>query len=362
MKILLTTIVDNINYGTYLQAYATVKLLEEYGHDITVLNYIRHHLTFRGIVSDKKPKNLKNIIISALMGCLNTCMRWNLKRFLCSRVDMTSSFTDIKKIAGRLEKYDLYMTGSDQVWNTKHNHGVDKNYFFGGIKGKKCSYAASIGLDSFPKEVREEVRMLLNDYSMISVRESFGVDALKQLGIENAYQVLDPTLMFGIDFWRKETKKKLSVCEPYLLVYSVEVNRDKETLDIARRIAAEKGLKIYLISPYVKFNSRLNVDRLFSMADTETFLTLFQNASYAVVSSFHGTAFAINFNIPFVTVSPDKFSSRVKSILKLVNLENRYIKSIEDIPKDEIDFKLVNSVIEGERKNSRNILTELLNI
>ena len=45
MKIILTTIVDNINFGTYLQAYATVRKLEERGHQITVLNYIRPYLT-----------------------------------------------------------------------------------------------------------------------------------------------------------------------------------------------------------------------------------------------------------------------------------------------------------------------------
>ena len=65
------------------------------------------------------------------------------------------------------------------------------------------------------------------------------------------------------------------------------MNKDNETIAIARKIAKDRGLKLYLISPYVKFNSKLKVDKLFSLADTDTFLALFQEADYAVVSSEH---------------------------------------------------------------------------
>ena len=63
MKIILTTIVDNINFGTYLQAYATVRKLEERGHQITVLNYIRPYLTGKNYALAYLNDKSKSIII-----------------------------------------------------------------------------------------------------------------------------------------------------------------------------------------------------------------------------------------------------------------------------------------------------------
>ena len=96
------------------------------------------------------------------------------------------------------------------------------------------------------------------------------------------------------------------------------------------------------------------------MADTDTFLALFHNADYAVVSSFHGTAFAINFNRQFVTVAPERFSTRVQSILSLLNLSDRYVSNAESIPTVEIDYNRVNSRLDEERKKSADTLKKLL--
>lgn len=363
MKILLTTIVDNINYGTYLQSYATVKLLNDFGHNVDVLNYIRPHLSNLNIFKDSLNGNFFKIIISLINACLHSLMRRNLKRFLTHRANLTSKFNNWDKFRQKLEQYDLYLTGSDQVWNTIHNHGIDSTYFFGGINGKKCSYAASIGMDSYPDSDISAIKQFLDSYSMISVRECFGIDALKNIGInKDIVQVIDPTLMLNSNDWDSSIKSKFHKKEPYLLVYSVEVKRDKEVIEIARHIANKRNLKVYLVSPYVKFRSKINVDRVFSLAKTETFLSLFSQADFAVVSSFHGTAFAINYNCQFVTVSPDRFSSRVESLLNLLNLNNRYIHNVGEIPNTEIDYNSVNNILALERQRSSDILSQILSI
>ena len=361
MKVLLTTIVDNVNFGTYLQAYATAKLLKDRGCDVDVLNYIRPHLENRYMLKKARINGVASYLKGIIHVRLQSYMRHNLKKFLLNKVNVTEEFTNWEEFRSSLSGYDLYLVGSDQVWNSTHNHGIDGVFFFEGVTGRKASYAASVGIESFPEEDHTKIKRLLGEFEKLSVRESFGVDALKSLGFANVSQVIDPTLMLSGEEWRKICGKRFKKREPYLLVYSVEVNRDNETIKIAKKIAQERGLKVYLISPYIKFKSKLNVDKVFSLADTDTFLSFFAEADYAVVSSFHGTAFAINFGCQFVTVSPERFSTRVQSILKLLNLENRYVKSVEDIPSSDIDYKTVGMKLNENRLSSARILDDILN-
>lgn len=83
---------------------------------------------------------------------------------------------------------------------------------------------------------------------------------------------------------------------------------------------------------------------------------VFLNAKYIVTNSFHGTAFAINFNKKFFV---DLFSetpmasvnSRIENILKLFQLENRLIDNIKSDYNKEIDYEAVNRILETERKS-----------
>ena len=224
MKILLTTIVDNVNYGTYLQAFATAKVLEEMGCDVEILDYLRPHLNHSNMLRAARQKGTAQYIRAIPSVILDGYMKRNLKKFLTSRVTLTKRFTDWKNFRQTLKPYDLYLVGSDQVWNSTHNKGLDEVFYFGGIKGKKASYAASVGIESFPKEEYDRISSLLGDFDKISVRESFGVDALKQVGNINATQVLDPTLLLNGNDWRKECDSSFVKTDPYLLIYSVEVN------------------------------------------------------------------------------------------------------------------------------------------
>lgn len=360
MKVLLCTIIDNVNYGTYLQAYATVRLLEGRGCDVTVLNYIRPHLNHKRQLAVARKRGLKNLIKTTGLVLLDKYMKHNLKRFLESKAHLTEEFTDWIEFRKTLPEYDLYLVGSDQVWNTVHNFGVDEVFFFGGVEGVKRSFAASIGIDSFKEEDHALLRSYLKDFSFLSVRESFGQEALLKLGFTDVSHVLDPTLLLTGDEWKAICSSKWKKTEPFLLVYSVEAGRDNETLAIAKHIASQKDLKVYVVSPYLKFRSKLDVDKVFSLADTDLFLSLFSQADYAVVSSFHGTAFAINFNCQFVTVSPERFNSRVKSLLQLLNLDERYLHGMGDIPEKEIDYQKVNSMLNLKRSESILILDKVI--
>lgn len=365
MKIILSTIVDNINFGTYLQAYATCRMFKERGCDIEVLNYIRPYINGKTYANKylkdtKKPFIARYIFYVGYLA-FNSYMTWQVKRFLTNRVKLTKEFTTEDEIAKGLKPYDLYLTGSDQVWNSQHNYGVDNIFFWNSFVGKKASYAASIGIDHFPEEQHEAISKMLSQYSLISVRENQGVVALQEIGIERSTQVLDPTLLLNKDDWGAIASPKFKKQQPYLLVYSVESERNSIVFNIARKIAKERNLSIYMVCPTLKFNSQLKIDKVYSLASVEMFLALVKNADYIVASSFHGTAFAINFNKQFVTVAPERFNSRVNSLLSLFNLENHYTNNDTVIPQD-IDYAKVNGILDRERVKSKIVLDNIVDL
>ena len=100
--------------------------------------------------------------------------------------------------------------------------------------------------------------------------------------------------------------------------------------------------------------------KMYCNIKVEDFISLIKNAQYIVTDSFHGTVFSLNFNKQFVIIFPGKFSTRIKSILEITNLENRVAKDENDLQiiDKNIDFNFVNKIIEQEREKSIKWLKE----
>ncbi|WP_300725198.1 polysaccharide pyruvyl transferase family protein [uncultured Bacteroides sp.] len=368
-KIAIITIVDNINFGTYLQAFATAYAIKELGCQPEIINYERSYISPKQVAKkylENKSMGVKKYGYAFFYRILYPFMVWQVKRFLKKNVLLTRPYKNISQLRTNPPLADIYITGSDQVWNSDYNNGIDESFFLDFVDAPKCAYAASVGINSFNDSNTEYLYSLLSKYKYISVRESFGIDALSQIGIDNVTQVLDPTLLFTKDTWLSITKiPKRKAVEKYLLIYSVETERNAMVLEQAVNIARFKNLKIYWVCPTCKFKKDLpNVDKIYNFASVETFLSLMVNAEFIVASSFHGTAFAINFNKEFLSVSPGKYNSRVCSLLRLCKLEDRYVSdkimNIEEM--HDINYDNVNSILNLHRKTSINYLRKILEV
>lgn len=369
MKVSIITIVDNINYGTYLQAVATAKIINKLGCESEVINYVRPYISAKqtayNYLENKSMSLLKRIMYAFFYFSLYPFMVWQVKRFLFRNANVTKRYKSFDELQNKPPKADVYLTGSDQVWNSVYNQGIDKAYFLGFVNAPKIAYAASVGLKSFSKGISSEIISLLSCYKSISVRESFGVEALNNIGIQDVCQVLDPTFLLEKPQWLLLANERIKVTEKYLLIYSVEVDRNDFILKEARKISKRMGLKIYWVCPTCKFKSSLKgVDRIFNFASVETFLNLMANADFVLASSFHGTAFAINFNKQFLSISPSAYNTRVLSLLKLCGLESRYVAcSLMESDIDNlvsIDYDVVNAILNKERKKSLQFLSSAL--
>lgn len=360
------TIFDNTNFGTYLQALALALVIKKSGFEVEIMDYIRPGQ------SEEAWKRFADNFIKKIYYTFWEFPRWRKLRNGCHQ--FVSHFVPSSKI--RYTSYedlksnpplaDIYVTGSDQVWNSIYNEGIDKSFYldFAPPGSKRVAYAASIGMPEIPEGEVEETKRLLHKYSAITVREADASRILAGLGFNDVPVVLDPTLLLDKTAWTDIARRFSPIkTEPYILVYSVEEKAQNELIGrYAGMISSKHGWKIYEIS-YNSYHRRLKfADRHFLQVTPEIFLQLMLNAEFVIVSSFHGTAFSINFNKQFLTVTPNRFNSRVDNILTLCNLKDRLVTSpsldIEAL--QPIDYGKVNKIIETERNKSISLLNNML--
>ena len=363
-KISVITMHRIYNYGSVLQSYATQKIFEDKGFECEIVDYISPHRAKKPLFLDYPPKlegkKLKKIFYYAAKFPSFILKDITFGGFIKNNLHLTKQqYITNEDILKNPPVADIYVSGSDQVWNSKYNHGVDKSYYlnYAPDKAKKYAFVSSFGKTELGKEEVDQIKPMLSDYTGITVREDSAVKILADMGIDSEC-LIDPTLQVDKEHWKSKASKRL-VKENYLLLFLL-YNEDNGATEYAEKIAKEKGLKLVKLSWELK--KPHGVDRLFTHRKPQDFLSLFHYADFIVTNSFHGTAFSINLNKQFVFVPRSEFNGRIESLLRLFNLNNRKVTSIEqtDICREEIDYVPVNIKLLDERKRADIFLSTLV--
>lgn len=371
-RALLVTIIDVINLGTFLQAWASVRLLEKNGLDVTLLYYIRKKSTCFRIGWNKYSNRpiLFRLFLTILMGVYTFLLRGRFIHFLKKRgVKLTPKAIGFDGAIKIGQGYDIYIVGSDQVWNHIHNSGIERTFLLEFVASQslapKYAFSSSMGVEHLSPNEIESYRTLA-DFKAISVREISAQHELNNIGIKGVEWTLDPTLVYNGDEWYDFFKDNYLVeklHEPYLLVYSVEGNLSLLEY-YATEIAEHLKLKKYLVTVSIPITRNKLYDHVFSAATPNQFISLMYHASFVIVSSFHGTAFSINMNKNFITIIPNRFSTRIDSLLELVGLYERKVvdKSacINNLLED-IDYDKVNTILDKEREKTKKFISKISN-
>ncbi len=358
MNVAFITIHIGSNFGSNLQTIATSRILTELGHNPICINYIPERVTQKRYwkSSLSSPVGfLKNVILYPKW-CIN---KYIFKKYLTKYVRLTKAIYRTDNFVKCCPKVPVYITGSDQVWNTKYNEGIDTHYFFEGVEGTKIAFASSIGSDSLSSEEIKIFPSLLKSYKSISVREQEAQKALESIGIKSTL-LLDPTFLLSKEEWSNYMTKRL-IKSPYLCVYTPYNTVDKDVIYRAARIVANKnGLKVVTFGlGYTK--ERLS-DKTIYYANPGDFLSLMANADYTITNSFHGTAFSVNLNKQFSVFLPSGFTSRISSLLNILNLSSRIINNENQLTDEKIDYTRINDLLTEERKRSVAFLKENLEV
>ena len=366
-KAFVITLQNVRNYGSVLQALATQEVLEKHGLEVWFYNYFKNGRD-NGILArtkgyTKKDGAVGKIVKTAML--MPTFIRQDrlfsnfLKRYLHTIPNAVCTEEDIKKLT--LDA-DVYITGSDQTWNSGWNNGILPPLFlsFAPSDKPKIAYAASFGKAKLDDWEVEETRMRLSQYKAISVRESSAVDIIDDLNIGiKAVHVLDPTLQVSGDFWRQILSHPVKH-ERYCLLY--QLNHNTEFDNFAMEFAHRKGLK--LIRWCNRYDqTRLPADVKLAVPTVDEFVSYIDHANFILTDSFHCTAFSHNLNKQFLSVLPNEFGGRIGSLLKLTGLESRRVKDLQDFSvcdMPNIDYNPVNAILERERKVADDFLDKAL--
>ena len=341
IKIALVTTQNANNYGAIFQAFALQQVLSRYGY-VEVINYNNSHIGVSFDLVRVKPT------VHGLLGIgkdiLRLFPRYNVikkfKQFIQQNIVLTKSVSMPELQNGELKQYDVYVAGSDQIWNPaciNKDCMIDPIYFlsFAPKAARKISYASSIGGYKLSSNEKKQFRELLEDFDKISVRERDTQILLQEVLSKDVHHVLDPTLLLSKEEWLEGLGIEESVYkEKYILLYTVpKVPLIREAVEF---FSKKTGLKVVAIDQGL--SAGVKVGQQIRDAGPIEFLQLFANAEFVITDSFHGTCFALNFELPFLTISPGVHSNRVESLLSLVGLQHRIIKCEDDFRK--LDIKL----------------------
>ena len=334
MKIGILTMHRVVNYGSALQTYALQRFLKEKGFESEIIDF----------VFTNTPHGLKNWL-RYLFKC-NFISSIKFRKFWKENYILSKQCYKTKKeLSDASCKYDIYLTGSDQVWNPNHN-GEELTFMFDFIKSPtaiKVSYASSFSNSVIPQHMGKKYSELLSQYSTISVREEKALGLIKNLTGKDAAWVCDPTLLIGKEVWLKLAQKtKITIKEPYVLFYilTYAYNPYPEIERIIRQIQEKyKGCRFVFLNGKVSDKWRHNSVVVNNISPYE-FISLIEKAEFVVTTSFHGTAFAINFRKPFYSIIQSNLllDDRMYSLLHRLGLENRAVRYDNELKFEEMKY------------------------
>jgi len=358
------------NYGSVLQAYALQRVCERLGYRVEIIDYDfpnkYHHEN--SYASKNKAQPSEPRWIKALFALALIRQHKGMANFVARHQNLSpNSYRSPESLATNPPQYDIYITGSDQLWSPRHCKG-DPAFMlhFAPDNALKISYAASIGSNSIPKQLQESYRTLLSRYAHISVRESSGVGLIETVAGKQASVVLDPTLLLNREEWDAIAIRRQLVKKPYILCYflNYSFNAFPFVEDFAERIRRQTGFEIvHVARPPHRLQLRNTKYRI--GATPEEFLTLVRDAELVLTTSFHGTAFAINFGRPVFSIVEDKNAadSRQADLLRKLKLDDNIVSVMDCFPEPSIaryNTEAEQSCLDSLRTDSLNFLKKAL--
>ena len=324
------------NYGSQLQARATVKILEDMGLEYEILDYRKKGIMFKikAISRLFNPVAIDNFLLSrqkakAIKDLPQVLERNKLfdaysKEHFLNKVVFVDYF---KQLQERAKQYKAVLTGSDQLWSPA---GFGTNFFnlmFVPDNIRKISFASSFGVSKIPAYQRKTARTFLNRIEYISMRENQGAAIVKDLTGRDVPVLMDPVFVYTKEEWADIVPLNKEYLFPYIFCYFLGDN--VEYRKRVKEFAEKNSLKIIAIN---FCNSYTEYDKTFGDitpydVNPDRFLNLLRGADYICTDSFHGAAFSIIMEKRFVIFNryaeeaSISRNSRISSLCENLNLE-----------------------------------------
>ena len=373
MKVGVLTFHRASNYGTALQAFATVEALRGLGFDAELIDYRPEYtertLRPRSLRKARSPKEIASILANRLV--YGNQQNEKIHRFLSFIKEMpcgTPVCNTPKELEKAVQDYDVILSGSDQLWNLRITGG-DLAYCFPFDHPNKVSYGSSFGERTISQERQELIAPLLKQFRVLGLREETALQMTRQMvGQDYAgklCRVIDPTLLLEAGDWKKHLEPSVKLPKDgYILTYYMIETPILRA--VTEKLRKETGLPVVNIKPSKRqILCREGTNMMW--AGPREFLSCYAGAKYVVTNSFHGTAFAINFGVPmYVAPLPvsmaGEVNSRLVDVLDWYGISDRWIENEAAVQKVDPKATLgdLNQISSLRREESLQTLKDML--
>lgn len=349
------------NYGQILQAYALQAYLKAKGHDVFLIKYkekpIVEKKSFLSKVLSLNIEKVKKKIHLRKVAYIKKKYPRHFGSFKAQYLKFSKAeYDSYASLLANPPEADMYICGSDQVWNSSFRKPIEPYLLdFGDAKVKRISYAASFGMTKLSDIDKEIFNKCLANFDGISVRERTGVQICNDLGYRDVKWVSDPTLLLNRNEWLRIADFSMSgkTDKMKVLVYTLNktiADKDKIIQDLKNRPNTDVR--------HITANNDISGDTYPSI---NQWIGLISESDFIVTNSFHGMVFCIIFNKRFVvlptTASFEGMNDRIESLLYRCKLEDHILKEfdqelIEILLKKNIDWQTVNTEIRNWQKDT----------
>lgn len=375
-KIAIFTLNGYFNYGNRLQNYAAQEVLKSLGFKVETV-----------IVKNKPLPTTRSLTVIRISNLMNMKLKEALKRIhfkVWTNINknkvriLENSRTEIFKIFTSdyiletnycisdnnipndlSDRYDYFITGSDQVWNPSFNYGSSIYFLTFTPKCKRIAFSPSFGVSEIPLEHQENYQKWLSEMRNLSVREDAGAKIIKKLTGKDALVLVDPTMMLTKEKWLSVSNKATNLTDKkFLLTYFLSGIPD-EYKEKIKKIAKDNNLRVINLEDIKDYDT-------YQTGPAE-YIEYINSASILCTDSFHGAIFSIIMETPFIVFErkgiAESMSSRIETLLRKFKLESRKVNNITlDTQVLDVDFSHIPPILEEERNKALDYLKNALDI
>ena len=365
-----------------LQTVATVLQLEKLGYDYEIIDYSRKltlDLFFRSFsripeeisirikryVQSRKQKKYPGIEKEIMYR--NRIFEEFSNRCFVKKSEKCDTILQLRRIS---ESYSVIMVGSDQLWVPRGYSTGFFNLLFVPDYVPRITYATRFGVSVIPKSKKKIAKKFLNRIDYIGVRELQAAKMILELTGRKVQTVVDPTLLFSGEEWRKIIPEKWNMeLEGVRYIFCYFLGNNPEQRREVEKLSRETGYRIVFLphlDEFVRDDITFGDKQIFEIGP-EGFVNLIRNAECICTDSFHGTVFSILNHKRFITFERYKKedrnsrNSRIDSLLFQTGLEDRRFQGeiLRQMDRP-IDYTEVEKKLLKMREDSLTYLTNAL--
>lgn len=329
------------NFGSSLQAYGTVRTIEDLGYRVETIDYRTPSQTFWYQTDFTRKKGIHSLIdnfgFKYKVAKERKIRAQKFEDFIKDFLHPTSErFTSSEEFKDFGSQYDYLVSGSDQIWNRscfefiyEEDKAMDPYFLKFGNPKKRIAFSSSFSIQ--PIRTVAKYRDELLRYDFLSTREPIMREYMERVIGREVELVCDPTWLLDKEKWLSlpgiyRPKFERPYLFAYLLYWDYRVL--KRWLPAIQALADRNGWDVVCISP-MNYHSDQRI-KMIQDAGPLDFLSLLANAAMVVTNTFHGTIFSMNFEIPFFSCEVNP-GSRQGQMLRLCNLEERSVNSPSEL-------------------------------